>query len=342
MFITFNATAQLTLRDETISLKPAGFYIAGVQDKRADQGKPAEIIIKNAANKPQAQSVGLQGGTATAIKRYLDKNLSKQTSARAVIIGIEQLKIIEKAVGTSSVDGQINLKLSFGLEKDWGIEPLISYPGTLRYRRSLATPDFTERYLRQLINGGLTYFNNWMTLGMNTDRRLVKSVKISFKDYTEKTEGDTIYYHPKRPLTWADFQSKIRISDKYQASVMPSFGYTQDADIEDGILRVTIAVKAYVPKSACWANPTNRNDYYLNHEQRHFDITKIIAEQFKQKMLAKKLTPDNYEASLNMQYLDSYRDMNVMQKAYDDETSHSLNRAAQDAWNAKIDKALKQ
>jgi hypothetical protein len=58
-------------------------------------------------------------------------------------------------------------------------------------------------------------------------------------------------------------------------------------------------------------------------------------------MMAKKLTPDNYEALLNMQYLDSYRDMNVMQKAYDDETNHGINQSAQDTWNAKIDKELK-
>ena len=342
LFITLNASAQIILTDEAIQLKPTGFYIAEVTDNRAEKSRPAEIIIKDNLNKPQAQSMNLQGGTAGAIKQYLATNLPKSKSGKAIVVGIEQFRISEMAVGTSSVDGQISLKLSFGLDKDYGVEPLISYPGNLRYRRGLASTAPVERYLRQLINSGLSYFNAWMVDNEDWDRRLAKSVKIRFTDYRESKEGDTIYYDPKRPLTWADFQSKIRISGNFQASVMPSFGYTQDVNLENGVLDVRVAVKAYVPKSACWANPTDRNDYYLNHEQRHFDIARIIAEQFKKKMLAKKLTPDNYEALLNMQYLDSYRDMNTMQKAYDDETNHGTSRFAQDAWNAKIDKALNQ
>ena len=68
---------------------------------------------------------------------------------------------------------------------------------------------------------------------------------------------------------------------------------------------------------------------------------KIISEQFKQKILAKPLTPDTYEAIINIQYLDSYRDMTAMQKAYDKETAHGMNRIAQEAWNQRIDKELK-
>lgn len=342
LLIAFNASSQIVLTDEAIQLKPTGFYIAAVKDNRAEKSKPAEIIIKNAANKPEVHAMNLQGGTATAIQQYISKNLPKQTSGKAVVIGIEQLKISETAAGTNSVDGHISLRLSFGLDKDYGVEPLISYPGNLRYRRGLASTASVERNLRQLLNSGLSYFDQWMDQNLGWDRRLAKSVKISFSDYKAQKEGDTIYYDAKRPLTWADFQSKIRISGNYQASVMPSIGYTQDSNLEDGVLDVQVAVKAFVPKSACWANPTDRNDYYLNHEQRHFDIAKIIAEQFKKKMLAKKLTPDNYEALLNMQYLDSYRDMNKMQKAYDDETNHGINRFAQEAWNTRIDKALKE
>jgi len=337
-----NAIGQIVLLDEPIPLKPSGYHITEVKDNRADKSKPAEIIIKNNLNKAELLNMNLQGGTAAAIKQFIDKNLPKAASGKAIIIGIEQLKISEKAVGMSSVDGQINLKLSFGLDKDYGVEPLITYPGTLRYRRNISTTASVERNLRQLLISGLNYFNNWMNDNLGSDRRLAKSVRINFTDYREKIEGDTIYYDSKRPLTWADFQSKYKLPGSYQASVMPSIGYTQEADLENGILSVRVAMKAYVPKSACWANQANRNDYYLNHEQRHFDIAKIIAEQFKSKMLAKKLTPDNYEALLNMQYLDSYREMNVMQKAYDDETNHGINVVAQDTWNAKIDKALKK
>jgi hypothetical protein len=340
LFFSYNASAQIVLLDEHIPLKPTGFYIAGVEDNRSDKSKPAEVIIKNAANKLISVSMSLEGGNAAAIKRYIDKNLPKNTSGRPVVIGIEQLKLQETVLSDGNIEGRLNLKLSFSLEKEYGLEPLITYPGALRYRRSHTAQVTVERNLRRMIGSGLNYFDEWMKANLGSDRKLARAVKISFTDYQEKREGDTIYYDPKRPLTWADFQSRNKPPGMYQAAVMPSIGYTQDADLESGTLLVRIAVKAYVPKSACWANPTDRNDYYLNHEQRHFDIAKIIAEQFKKKLLAKKLTPDDYEGFINMQYLDSYRDMNVMQKAYDDETNHGINRFAQDTWNARIDKDL--
>lgn len=122
---------------------------------------------------------------------------------------------------------------------------------------------------------------------------------------------------------------------------MPAFGYDQQAEIMNGTIHVKVDVKVYIPKSACWASGNAHDAYGLNHEQRHFDIAKIIAEQFKQKIASQQLTPDNFEAVINMQYLDSYRDMDAMQKAYDKETSHSRNVTAQQKWDDRIDKELK-
>jgi hypothetical protein len=105
---------------------------------------------------------------------------------------------------------------------------------------------------------------------------------------------------------------------------------------------VKITLKAFLPKSASWANYNGRDDYTLNHEQRHFDITKIISQDFKRRLQVQKLTPDNYEAIINMQYLDSLRDFDAMQKQYDGETAHGTNFAAHSAWNSRIDSELKK
>lgn len=72
---SFPAISQIVLTDEPIPLKPAGYHIAGIQDNRTDKGKPAAIIIKNKENQLVSQAMGLEGGTAVAIKRYLDKTL---------------------------------------------------------------------------------------------------------------------------------------------------------------------------------------------------------------------------------------------------------------------------
>lgn len=341
LFHSLQSAAQIALKDEAIQLKQQTFYVSQVTDERSRKDAVADLAIKTTGNQVSIVPANLQASPAAAIARYLERNLPADKSDWPVIIQIKALKITETQAVDGRIEGQINLALDFGLEKAYGFEHLVDYPGRLHYIRSIDNPASVERALRSMLKGGLVYLNEWITANAQTSRKLAKSVKIKFSDYSGKTEGDTIYYSTKRPLTWADFQSKRRPSGPYQAEVMPSIGYTEEAKINQGNIDVDLLMKAYVPKSACWANFSGRDDYALNHEQRHFDIVKIIAEQFKQKVLAKKLSPDTYEAFINMQYLDSFRDMDAMQKAYDGETAHGQNRSAQEQWNMRIDKDLK-
>lgn len=335
------ATGQIRLKDERIALENQQFFIAQVGDESVKKDAVAELAIRNPDNTIQVPASNLEGGPAIAIGKYFERNLPIDKSLWPVIVQIKELKITESVSAAGRIDGQITLTLSFGLERAYGFEHLIDFPGKLRYVRSEANTASVERNLRSILKAGLVYLNGWLIENGKTSIKLTKAVNISFSDYTEQPENDTIYYSVKRPLTWADFQSKLRPTGPYQASVMPSIAYTEQAKVVNGTVEIKILMKAYVPKSTCWANPTGRDDYALNHEQRHFDIVKIIAEQFKRKILAKKLKPDNYEAEINMQYLDSFRDMDGMQKDYDAETGHGQNKLAQENWNSLVDKELK-
>jgi hypothetical protein len=341
LFSSFQSAEPILLKDEPIELKEQNFYVAELTDQTGNKGHVAELVRKLPGSKISIATSNLQGGAESAITKYLLRNLPINKSLFPISIQIKDLKITETAGADGRISGQINLALDFGLQKDYGFEHLVDYPGRLHYQRSLDNSAAVERNLRSMLKGGLVYLNDWIIDHAATSRKLAKSVKISFGDYREKTEGDTIYYSLDRKLSWADFQSKLTPSGPYQASVMPSIGYTEDARIDQGVIKVKILLKAYLPKSASWANYSGRDDYALNHEQRHFDIVKIISEQFKKKVMSKKLSPDNYEAFINMQYLDCFRDMNTMQEAYDGETAHGQNRFAQEKWNLRIDQELK-
>jgi hypothetical protein len=341
VFSSFQSEIAILLKDEPIELKGQSFYVAGLRDRRTSKGPVAELATLAPGKKISIVSSNLQGGPELAINKYLARNLPVDKSLWPVIIQLKDLRITETPAPDGRISGQISLALDFGLQKDYGFEHLIDYPGKLRYLRSVENSASVERNLRSMLKGGLVYLNDWIKDNAQTSRKLAKSVKISFSDYSEKIEGDTIYYSPARRLTWADFQSKLRPTGPYEAAVMPSIGYTQEARIDQGVIKVKILLKAYLPKSASWVNDSGKNDYALEHEQRHFDIVKIIAAQFRKKVLAKKLSPDTYEAFINMQYLDCFRDMNAMQKAYDDETAHGQNHLAQEKWNSRIDQELK-
>jgi hypothetical protein len=332
------ATETIILRDEKLNFTPAEFHITDVTDDRASHNEVASLIYKDEAHGYVTRPVDLKSGAASAIKVFIDHNLTQNTASRPVTISITQLKLTETHVN-GKIDGKLVVEMSFGLQKDYGILKLVDYSGGMHYTRSDVQTDMPESVIRRGIENALMYFNNWINKYAQSDIRLAKAVKIKFTDYTEKPEGDTIYYSVKRPLVWADFQDKPRAGD-YEAEVFCGIGYDEHTSVEKGIINLTVEVKVYIPKSASWAKG-QRDEHALNHEQRHFDIAKIVAEHFKQKIAAMNLPVSAYEGYINEQYLETLREQNQMQKQYDKETRHGADHAAQEAWNEKIDKELR-
>ena len=115
------------------------------------------------------------------------------------------------------------------------------------------------------------------------NEKLAKSLKINFVDDTRITSDDTVHYNPARKLTWADFQAPPRKGSHYAAEVFTSFAYEGKSTVKDGVIILNLTAKAYMLKLSSWGRADARNDYALNHEQRHFDIVKIIVERFKRK-----------------------------------------------------------
>jgi NADPH-dependent 7-cyano-7-deazaguanine reductase QueF len=83
------------------------------------------------------------------------------------------------------------------------------------------------------------------------------------------------------------------------------------------------------------------DDYGLNYKQKHFEITKIIAERFYQKLHPDSLTVEDHNSEIHWKYIESFREMNRMQEQYDGETSHGLDRFSQNRWNQRIEAELK-
>ncbi|RVU00474.1 hypothetical protein EOD41_13435 [Mucilaginibacter limnophilus] len=336
----FKADNFIVLPDEPLPFKPHGYYIAAVTDDRPAKSPVAQVVTLSADKKTAVQSADLQGGTLSAVRGYISRNLDKDASQRPVIVSIKEFKLTETSLPGNRVDGQVKLVLSFGLQKDYGFERLVDYRGGLHYIRPVSNSALAATQLRDCLKNGITYFNNWMKANTGTNIKLAQKVTFKFTDYAEPNENDTVYYSPKRPLVWDDFRATTPPSGPYAAMVIPAFGYDEQHEVVNGAIRVKLSMKVYLAKSASWVSGGGQTSYALNHEQRHFDITRIIARQFQQKVLNAGLTPDTWEAFIGMQYLDSYRDMHAMQTAYDSETAHGRNHSAQAEWNRRIDKLL--
>ena len=340
-FQNIQKAAPFILHDEKMPYTVHEFYIADVLDKRTDRTLVASLITINQAHLPLTQPVNLQGGAAAAIKQFIDRNLHRDTKLRPVIITMKTFKLTESASPGGRVNGHLAVVFSFELQKGDRAVHLTDYTGGIRYDRPDKQTDAAEPVLRQGIQEAILYFNQWMDQQADDNILLAKAVKVKFTDYTEKPEGDTIYYAVDRPLTWADFRVRP-MANGFEAEVFASIGYTEHTEVVKGIVNVNIALKVDIPKSDCWVRGSGRDAYTLNHEQRHFDIEKLVGEHFKQKILALHLPVDNYDGPINMEYLETLREATRLQKQYDTETRHGMDQQAQARWNEKIDKELRE
>lgn len=333
--------AQLILPDIPMKLKADAFYISTVMDDRADKKNIARIIpVAETSTKTDALLIPLKGGGLAAVESYVKKSLPYREGLKPVAARVQKMFISEVALPDGRVDGKVEISIAFDLQTgDDLYAHLVNYTGGAHYIRSPAQENVAEPALRNAIENAMVYFNAWITKQMDANPLLAKEVKLVFTDYTEHPETDTIYYSAKRPLTWDDFKYRPRNS-RYTAEVMPGLGYTELTSINKGVIYVNLAMKVYVPKSASWVRPASQTAYNLNHEQRHFDIVKLGSERFKKRMLEEKLPVLNYDGYINVEYFETLREIERMQKQYDDETSHGVNTSAQERWNDYIDKEL--
>jgi hypothetical protein len=330
----------IILLDEKIGFNPHEFYIDNVVDERDGRSYVAALITNNTAHASVIEKADLQGGAATAIKQFVNHNLPRNPALRPVVITLKEFKLTESTLPAGRVNGHLSVVFSFDLQLKYYTVHLMDYRRGIRYDRSDQQPDAAEPALRRGIEEALLAFNTWMEQQADNNALLATAVKVHFTDYTEKQEGDTIYYAVNRPLKWSDFQDKPRAS-RFEAEIFTSIGYTEQMAVTKGVININIALKVDLPKSDCWIRGDSHDDYILNHEQRHFDIEKLVAEHFKQKISGMTLPVENYDGPINVEYLETLREATRMQKQYDAETHHGMDRQAQEQWNDRIDKELK-
>jgi hypothetical protein len=162
------------------------------------------------------------------------------------------------------------------------------------------------------------------------------------EDRLAKPSSDTIYHDVKTRLTWNDFKG---VPDtKHYGGAVTASGYAFDADIkiEGKIIYLNVGVYVFFTKSQSWKKPNINSDYHLLHEQVHFDITRLGAENFIKQLVNSKFTKDNYNQVLDSVFDRSYNENIAMQDQYDRETQHSINRQVQLKWNDRITEEIKK
>lgn len=337
-------TDAIVLRSEKLTFTPKEFYIADIRDERADKKAVAYLLPVTGSPSTTAKPlpVDLKGGGLAAIRQFTRESLPRNTALRPVVVRLKELSVKEAAGTTGRVEGRVVVAMAFELRRGDEIVPLLEYKGGARYERPAGKNEVVEPVLRQSLGEALRYLNTWMDREASTNEKLAKGIKVTFTDYTGSADQDTVFYSARRPLTWNDFRADVNRTSRFSATVFPSFAYEGDSKVINGIVHLNLKMQVYVLKSSSWVKEEAKDAYGLNHEQRHFDIVKLVAERFKQKIKPDDLSLADYNSNIQYHFIESYREMNQLQDQYDGETRHGINKAAQEQWNQRLEKELKE
>ena len=323
----------ISLKYESVRHRPNHFYFSQIIDERKDRSKIGIIYGEN----QEPKSLKLSSGINKTVQNYFSKSIIKDTSNYPILFKIKELSI-EEVLSNIKVKGKCKIKVSYSFLRDTTEIELTDFQTSITYNRTTGDYNNYETLMSKVIEKSVIYFDEWMGENYDKNPKLIRSLRVDLRaDYEidSPEKGDTIFWSPTHKMTWSDFVGTMPKSSKYSAQIFNNFEYTAPLKLVDGVLIINLQMKVYMLKSASWTSSTTLSEYSIAHEQVHFDIAKLTVERFKQK--AKQiLTIDNYDSELQLLFIEMYREMNRLQKEYDDESNHSINVGGQMKWQSQI------
>jgi hypothetical protein len=162
------------------------------------------------------------------------------------------------------------------------------------------------------------------------------TVHVFMENKTAPETSDTIYYDFNRKLAWKDFQEKPQPGVPWGAMTASGFSFNSPMNIDGDKIDITVGVFTFFIKHDSWKKPDINSDYHLEHEQRHFDITRLYAQKLMEDIKKANFTGSNFKQLLNSIFDKAYDENIAMQHQYDLETKNSMDVQKQRQWNLKI------
>ena len=173
-----------------------------------------------------------------------------------------------------------------------------------------------------------------------TVQALPVAVNIEYTANIPNPNGKLIFYNPGDLLNIAEFAGEADNNSSAVAITSSGFAFKAGYKYAEGKAILNIKVYCSFDKQMSWMKPTGKNNYTLQHEQQHFNISYLGATEFIQQLKAAKFTTDNYNKLIQKLYNQSSKFMEDLQQAYDGETHNGIIKERQQHWNEKINKRL--
>lgn len=148
-------------------------------------------------------------------------------------------------------------------------------------------------------------------------------------------DEDLIEWNSENKLRWSYFKANKKSTSLLNARAHCNSRYNYMFFLRNDSLYFSI-VSVFIQSGSWKERDFLLNDYDLQHEQRHFDITELFARYIRKDIIEKRLNEKEISVLLKQKNIECDK----FQKLYDEETDHSLNYESQEKWNQKIDSLL--
>ncbi len=169
----------------------------------------------------------------------------------------------------------------------------------------------------------------------STSKEKDYAINVKYDTLMAKNSKDTITFLTSTKLNWNDFKGKPKA--ELNVAAISNVGFKYDADIAETNNTITINIKvaSFFIRSKSWKLNT-ATDYILEHEQLHFDIARVAADLFIKNIRRRKMNIDNFDTQLAAAYNEAWSEFSTLQRNYDSESNHSINKAQQEQWHTKV------
>lgn len=275
----------------------------------------------------------------TILNFYRESTYRPSENPKEIAVEVLGLSVSEKwSPALQIYEGDFRMVIRFNLLGKSSPVRLVDFKKEARFQRSLNSVNRLEALVNQYFRESLEFFDQWIQEQEKSNPQLAKSVQIKFLDVPRPSTEDTVFYDPDRPLQWSDFRDRPNPSSKFNAVIANSFGIQGHAELVEGSIVQTLEIKVFMLPRQSWAR--DKEEYGINHERRHFDLTRIVVNQFKKSLESQELDPEFFQGQIQDEFFEYYRKLNRIQQLYDDQTAHGLNKEAQGTWNLWIKDGL--
>lgn len=157
-------------------------------------------------------------------------------------------------------------------------------------------------------------------------------------DVVLSSSADSVEHlaYSDEPLRWDDFKGSPDITSPWDAMLYSGIAISYKYHYRKGATYVQVIVTPYMNRQRSWYKPTGFNPLTLQHEQRHFDITAIVAAQLADQIRNTVFTSPDFKGTISALHRYYMARLAEMQHQYDDETEHGYRSRMQDTWNGQI------